>query len=64
MEWLGYTTQHLNGNICILSLIIILIYYDRLKYKAIRFGLLFISAVTFLIGLYMADTGNWIVKLF
>jgi len=64
MEWLGYTTQHLNGDIFILTFIVLLIYYDRLKYKAIRFGALFICAVTLLIGLYMSDTGNWIVKLF
>ena len=60
MKWIGYTTQHLNGNICILMLILIFYLFNKNKNNSLLMKIILglvitIFSITLLYGLYLND---------
>ena len=72
IEWIGYTTHHLWGNIAILLLILLLWWFNKYKkeidptWKELIVMITIVTAfvITALYTIYLSDNPSEVVKLF
>jgi hypothetical protein len=70
MEWIGYTTHHLWGNITILLVIVLMWLFNKMSINDskktiwIMIIIFIVFIVCYLYTLYLADNPNEVIKLF